>query len=84
MPSDAQTFESRQGAAWIQLGGPGNAYQLMGSCYNVGESNKPAGDETPAYCIDHSNGQYYIRKSTQGLPGMGTGNLSSPEARGAN
>ena len=84
MPSDVQTFESKQGMAWIQLGGPGNKYELMGACYNFGESNKPAGDETPVFCINPATGQSYIRKSIQGQPGMGAGNISAPEALGAN
>lgn len=68
---------------WVQKEGPGTDFELMGECYQIGDTTEPQGDRTPHYCRDLTRGagNFKISKQTRGMPGLITFQLSAPKYR---
>lgn len=74
-----KTYSGGEATGWIQVGGPGTDYELLGSCYSIGDLAKPMGDTTALVCRNQKIPMSYeVRKKLKGTPGQGTGSISAP------
>ncbi|GAF93893.1 unnamed protein product, partial [marine sediment metagenome] len=80
--ANTEIFTSHE-TLWVQQGGPGSDFVIMGNCYEIGDTTEPEGDRTPHFCRDlvAGAGNFSIVKQTRGTPGLITFQLSAPKYR---